>query len=192
MKDSCLTHQKSSVLQTTSGGQLLTTHTRDTLPMGHFFQFSRRDVHWWTRALLPGNTLYCGCAKGRRWWDGTLRVNPKLNEDTGTTSLTWYPKHFGVSVLEQINNCFAVSPSLPCLCVCGGKRHLGLEVGVGSKFTSIVLVSWIHFQVRDFSWQHLSLTRDYMLNPWWWSLVVGWRVRKGGGANTDQLCHFVG
>lgn len=25
MKDSCLTHQKSSVLQTTSGGQLLTT-----------------------------------------------------------------------------------------------------------------------------------------------------------------------
>lgn len=75
-------------------------NTRDTLPMGHFFQFSRRDVHWWTRALLPGNTLYCGCAKGRRWWDGTLRVNPKLNEDTGTTSLTWYPKHFGVSVLE--------------------------------------------------------------------------------------------
>lgn len=75
--------QKGSSLQETP------SDTRNTLSLGHFFQFSRRDVPWWARTFLPGNSLYFGCAKGRRWWDGTLCVNPKPNEDTGTVLSTF-------------------------------------------------------------------------------------------------------
>lgn len=54
------TCQKGSSLQKTP------SDSRNTLSLGHFFRFSRRDVPWWAGAFLPGNSLYFGCAKGGR------------------------------------------------------------------------------------------------------------------------------
>ena len=60
----------------------------------------RRVVHWWPRALLPGDSLHHRCPQRRGRGDGALCVYTEHHEDPGTvlwvSSRAW-AWHWGAS-----------------------------------------------------------------------------------------------